>query len=150
MQIIVRAVACASLMAAVVAASPAAVIHKCIDANGQASYQSAPCAKGSEQAWVRDVASLASATPSPAASKPAEGQATQAAERGTPRSGEASRRAVTSTVPTKSRPPTHRKADSAACQRAHAADAAYRAQPLGRVRHDGLRRHGDRIRAACG
>jgi hypothetical protein len=43
-----------------------------------------------------------------------------------------------------------RKEDSVACQAARDADSRYRRQPLSQVTHDGLRRHGDAIRNACG
>ena len=39
--------------------------------------------------------------------------------------------------------------DSAACQIARAADAAYRCQPLRYITHDGLRQQGDRVNEAC-
>jgi len=42
------------------------------------------------------------------------------------------------------------KKNSAACQAAREADRRYRQQPLSLVKHDGLRRHGDAIRQACG
>lgn len=133
------------LWLAVAAASGtvAAALYKCVDARGHVSYQSQACAAGSRQVWVQDTAPEVTAQASPAV----------------PQAGQAEKQAsAASSVPGQSRPrlPASRaqaspRADrSAACQRAHAADAAYRAQPLSRVKHDGLRRHGDRIRAACG
>jgi hypothetical protein len=129
------------LAVAFAARSDAASLFKCRDAEGRVSYQSAPCDPGSVQVWERPVEPVQAPLPSPAP--------TQAATTGSgrdPRLNPAGRRPGPTTRPAL----PARKSASAACRRAHAADAAYRAQPLSRVKHDGLRRHGDRIRAACG
>lgn len=51
------------MIALLLLACPAAVaaqqLHKCVDARGHVSYQSAPCEANQQQAWVRD------ATPEP-------------------------------------------------------------------------------------
>jgi hypothetical protein len=125
------------LAAALAPGVDAASLFKCVGADGGVSYQSSACEAGAKLVWERPV----EAGPAPSA---AEGSA-KAAEPVVPKGRTALRRVAT--APRASAP---RKSDSAACQRAHAADAAYRAQPLSRVKHDGLRRHGDRIRAACG
>lgn len=118
----------------------AASLFKCVGADGGVSYQSSACEAGAKLVWERPVeAGPAPATPA------AEGSATAVEPVVRKESRPALRRV--GAAPRASAP---RKSDSAACQRAHAADAAYRAQPLSRVKHDGLRRHGDRIRAACG
>jgi hypothetical protein len=118
----------------------AASLYKCVGADGGVSYQSSACEAGAKQVWERPVeAGQAPASPA------AEGSAT-AVEPVVGKEG----RPVLRRVGAAPRATPSRKSDSAACRRAHAADAAYRAQPLSRVKHDGLRRHGDRIRAACG
>lgn len=109
-------------------------MHKCVDASGHPSFQSAPCPAGSRQEWRRPV------TPE---LEPARSVRTRQPSTSTSHSGSAdlhpggSRQRV-------------RKEHSAACQAARDADARYRRQPLRQVTHDGLRRHGDAIRNACG
>lgn len=132
------------LAAAAASGAGAAALYKCVDGRGQVSYQSQACADGAEQAWVREATpqGLEAEAPAPAPPPVAE-----------PVGGASDVRIVIR--PGGRRPeaggsPPVRKAASVACRRAQAADAAYRAQPLGRVKHDGLRRHGDRILAACG
>jgi hypothetical protein len=127
------------LAAALAPGVDAASLFKCVGADGGVSYQSSACEAGAKLVWERPV----EAGPAPASSA-AEGSA-EAAEPVVPKGRPVLRRV--GAAPRASAP---RKSDFAACQRAHAADAAYRAQPLSRVKHDGLRRHGDRIRAACG
>lgn len=117
----------------------AASLFKCVDARGHVSYQSQACAAGSEQAWERE------ATPEAVRERPAPPPARATAEVPV-----GSRVIIRPSRRTAAGGGAGRKSASAACQRARAADAAYRAQPLGRVTHDGLRRHGDRLRAACG
>lgn len=129
------------LAVALAVRTEAASLFKCSDGEGRASYQSAPCDPGSVQVWERPVTPVQAPLPSPT---PAAGS--------TARSGREPRQATAvawpGTATRQAAPP--RKSASEGCRRAHAADAAYRAQPLSRVKHDGLRRHGDRIRAACG
>lgn len=108
-------------------------LHKCVDASGHASFQSHACPPGSRQAWKR------AATPE---------RAPTAAPR--PRYSSAPSPQRSPGYPTQHRVATVRKETSAACQAAREADRRYRAQPLRLVKHDGLRRHGDAIRAACG
>ncbi|WP_034212857.1 hypothetical protein [Arenimonas metalli] len=131
---------------ALAARADAASLFKCSDRHGRVSYQSAPCAPGDTQVWERAVAADHQPASAPGAGSPT--------VRSAPRvSGEEVSRTVARpprqarAVPRASAP---RKSASRACQSAKAADAAYRAQPLSRVKHDGLRRHGDRIRLACG
>ncbi len=52
----------ALMLLACPAAAAAQQLHKCVDAHGHASYQSAPCEANQQQVWVRD------ATPEPAQS----------------------------------------------------------------------------------
>ncbi|GAB2498082.1 DUF4124 domain-containing protein [Arenimonas alkanexedens] len=117
----------------------AAALYKCLDARGHASYQSQACPVASEQVWVRDAA------PEPAGEPPVPPAPVASAK-----SPVDSRDIIRPSRGTASAGDSGRKSTSAGCQRARAADTAYRAQPLSRVTHDGLRRHGDRIRAACG
>lgn len=116
---------------------PQGLLYKCVAADGHASYQSQPCPPGSEQAWVRD------ATPEagPSAAQLAQQRRRQALE------NERARRRAASSNQVYWEPPQESK--SAACKAARAADAAYRRQPLKYVTHDGLRRHGDAVLAAC-
>ena len=109
-------------------------MHKCVDASGHTSFQSAPCAPGSQQVWRRPV------TPE---REPARVARTRASASPAARSGSAG----VSGGWTGQRV---RQQDSAACQAAREADRRYRRQPLSQVTHDGLRRHGDAIREACG
>lgn len=46
----------AGLLLAWPATLAAQQLHKCVDARGHASYQSAPCEAGQRQVWVRDAA----------------------------------------------------------------------------------------------
>lgn len=121
--------------------SPAAsnaALYKCVDPAGHATYQSMPCPGESEQAWVRD------ATPEP--------EPTLAQRRQMARQREADGRRSATYSPgyaPPSSPSTTRPENSGACQAARAADAAYRRRPLRQVTHDGLRWHGEQIRAAC-
>lgn len=46
----------AGLLLAWPATLAAQQLHKCVDARGHASYQSAPCEAGQRQIWVRDAA----------------------------------------------------------------------------------------------
>jgi len=111
-------------------AAGTAALYKCVDGRQHTSFQSQPCPAGSEQVWVRD------ATPEPPSRR------TQRYVHSSP----ASQASVTSrsTSAGASNP-----AANPACRAARAADAAYRAQPLSQVKHDGLRWHGDRIRESC-
>ena len=109
-------------------------MHKCVDASGHTSFQSAPCAPGSQQVWRRPV------TPE---REPARVARTRPSTSPAARSGSAG----VSGGWTSQRV---RQQDSAACQAAREADRRYRRQPLSQVTHDGLRRHGDAIREACG
>ena len=132
----------AAAVAAGTARGEAVSLFKCIAVDGGVSYQSSACEPGSKEVWERSVEAEGRPVPSPSgASAPAPASRAVAPSAG--------RVALRPAVPAQ-RTARPRKSDSAACQRAQAADAAYRAQPLSRVRHDGLRRHGDRIRAACG
>ena len=119
----------------------AAVIYKCVDARGHASYQSQPCAGAAEQAWVRD------ATPEPPPTRAQQIQRARAQRETASRSAQSDIRwqGQTSSANSGSADP----GQSSACQAARAADAAYRRQPLRYVTHDGLRRHGDAIHRAC-
>lgn len=119
---------------------PEGLLYKCIAADGHASYQSQPCPPESEQAWVRD------ATPEagPSAAQLAQQRRRQALE------DERARRQAAASNRVYWEPPQENGASkSAACKAARAADAAYRRQPLKYVTHDGLRRHGDAVLAAC-
>lgn len=111
--------------------SAAVALHKCVDARGQASYQSQPCAPGQAQAWVREVEpEAAPARPAAPAAAPARPRPAPAVRRGAARpagSGDA----------------------QAACRAARAADAAYRRRPLSQIRHAELRRLGDEIYRLC-
>lgn len=134
------------LVVALAARADATSLFKCSDGEGRVSYQSAPCAPGTTQVWKRMLASETRLAPAAGIEV---GRAKSVP--GTP--GAEPSRAVTSPprqlrAAPRASPP--RKSASRACQSAKAADAAYRAQPLSRVTHDGLRRHGDRIRLACG
>lgn len=42
------------LFAGLVPAADAAILHKCVDAGGQASYQSQPCGAAQRTEWVRE------------------------------------------------------------------------------------------------
>ena len=118
-----------------------AAIYKCVDAKGHSSFQSRPCPADSRQAWVRDATPDPEPTP---AQRRQQALARQAAERQAAReaAARASRYAQYSSDGTSS-------GSRAECEAARAADAAYRRQPLRLVTHDGLRRHGDRVREAC-
>ncbi len=134
------------LAVALAARADAAPLFKCSDREGRVSYQSAPCAPGSTQVWERTLASDAKLAPASGAEIGREKTVPEAP-------GVQPSRAVASPprqVRAAPRASAPRKSASRACQSAKAADAAYRAQPLSRVTHDGLRRHGDRIRLACG
>lgn len=115
-------------------------LYKCVDGAGHQSFQSQPCAIGTTQAWVRD------ATPEPEPSPDERRRRARVEQIG--------QRHVAS-VPydpgnsSGSRSTPQAPGSSAACQSARAADAAYRRQPLRYVTHDGLRRRGDRVNAAC-
>ena len=109
-------------------------MYKCVDASGHTSFQSAPCPAGSRQEWRRPVtperepvrtARIRHSAPSTSRSTPAYVSPGWTSQR-------------------------VRKEDSVACQAARDADSRYRRQPLSQVTHDGLRRHGDAIRNACG
>lgn len=128
------------VVVALAARADAASLHKCMDAEGRVSYQSAPCGPGEQQVWERVLTADGVSAPLAAeAASPSAETTVQAA----------AVRPVRQVAPApRARPP--RKSASRACKSAKAADAAYRAQPLSRVTHDGLRRHGDRIRLACG
>lgn len=126
------------LSAALAPGVDAASLFKCLGADGGVSYQSSPCEAGAKRVWERPV----EAGSAPAAAEVSAKAVDPAVSKGV--------RPVLRRVGAAPRAGAPRKPDSAACRRAHAADAAYRAQPLGRVKHDELRRHGDRIRAACG
>lgn len=120
------------------AAPAAGALYKCVDAAGHQSFQSQPCAAGSTQAWVRD------ATPE---HEPRRAERQRRALPGAEGNG-----AVASHRPTYSpgaASPSADPASSTACRIAREADAAYRRQPLRYVTHDGLRRHGDQVNAAC-
>ncbi len=117
-----------------------AALYKCVDGSGHPSFQSQPCDVGSTQAWVRD------ATPEPEADR---------AERRR-RAQQSQHSAGTDALPSGAQgffpggtTTQGSRAASPACRSARAADAAYRRQPLRLVTHDGLRRHGDRVNAAC-
>lgn len=119
---------------------PEGLLYKCVAADGHASYQSQPCAERSQQAWVRD------ATPEagPTAAQLAQQRRQQALE------DVRARRAAAASNQGYWEPPQEPAAkESAACQAARAADEAYRRRPLKQVTHDGLRRHGDAVLAAC-
>lgn len=119
---------------------PEGLLYKCVAADGHASYQSQPCPAQSQQAWVRD------ATPEagPSAARLAQQRRRQALE-----DIRARRQAAASNQGYWEPPQETGSGESAACQAARAADAAYRSKPLRYVTHDGLRRHGDAVRAAC-
>jgi hypothetical protein len=115
-------------------------LYKCVDASGHQSFQSQPCASGATQAWVRD----ATPAPEPRSDETRrrareERLAQQQAASSSHESGQSSRTHSNPQAP----------GSSAACQAARAADAAYRRQPLRYVTHDGLRRLGDQVSAAC-
>jgi hypothetical protein len=124
------------LAVALAARADAASLHKCKHAGGGISYQSAPCGPGEQQVWARELMPDGESVPKP--SRVAAARVPAAASRPVRPAANAPRAS----------PP--RRSASRACKSAKAADAAYRAQPLSRVTHDGLRRHGDRIRLACG
>lgn len=128
------------MAAALAVRAEAASLFKCSDREGRVSYQSAPCGPGEQQVWERELVidGKPSPVPAPAGSTAAAPKVPIAARGPARQAGNAPRAG----------PP--RKSASRACRSARAADAAYRAQPLSRVTHDGLRRHGDRIRLACG
>lgn len=134
------------LAVALAARADAASLFKCSDGEGRVSYQSAPCAPGTTQVWERTLAPDARLAPASGAGSGREKivPGTLGAE---PSRTVADPPRQVHAAPRASAP---RKSASRACQSAKAADAAYRAQPLSRVTHDGLRRHGDRVRLACG
>lgn len=134
------------LAVALAARADASSLFKCSDREGRVSYQSAPCAPGDTQVWERTLAPDAALAPASGAGSGRENIAPRTPGAEAPRAVARPPRAVRA-APRASAP---RKSASRACQSAKAADAAYRAQPLSRVKHDGLRRHGDRIRLACG
>jgi hypothetical protein len=115
-------------------------LYKCVDAAGHQSFQSQPCASGTTQAWVRD------ATPEPEPS-PEERRRRARVEQREQRQVAAS--AYDPGYSSGSGSTAQAPGSSAACQAARAADAAYRRQPLRYVTHDGLRRLGDQVNAAC-
>lgn len=117
----------------------AAVIYKCVNARGHASFQSQRCSDGSEQAWVRD------ATPEPPPSR------AQLAQQGRDRRAAAQPLAQADSGSGYFAPSSDsgNASDSFACESSRAADAAYRRQPLRYVTHHGLRQHGDAIQRAC-
>lgn len=113
-------------------------LYKCVNAQGHLSFQSQPCPSDATQAWVRD------ATPEPDPSpeqRLQQARARQAADRDA--ASRPASQGYWSGAPATTRSP------SSACQAARAADAAYRRQPLRYITHDGLRRHGDQVNAAC-
>lgn len=113
-------------------------LYKCVDAKGHPSFQSQPCPADATQAWVRD------ATPEPPPTRvQQQARARQSAQR------KADARSAQQTFDPGTGSGAQGSTSSAACQAARAADAAYRRQPLRYVTHDGLRRHGDAILAAC-
>lgn len=124
--------------------SPSAVssgaLYKCVDSAGHHSFQSQPCPVDSTQAWVRDA--TPEPEPSPAERRRRARTEQQSHRREAPRSYDPG---YSPGSPSMSQDP----GSSAACRVARAADAAYRRQPLRYVTHDGLRRHGDRVNAAC-
>jgi hypothetical protein len=120
--------------------SSGAVIHKCVDASGHTSFQTQPCPPAAEQAWVRD------ATPEP---EPTPAQRRQQERARLAAEQRAAAQAARSSGYSPGSSTAMDPGSSAACQAARAADAAYRRQPLKYVTHDGLRRHGDRVHAAC-
>ena len=121
------------LLILALAATPAgaAVLHKCVDAQGVASYQSLPCGPGQAQAWSRPV------PPEPARPAPA------------PPPTPARPMRVVGAGGSRVLPPTRRDAGQAACRSAREADARYRQRPLSEIRFAELRRLGDAIHRAC-
>ena len=76
----------------VAAASPGAELRKCVAPSGAVSYQSLPCAEGSQQAWVQPVKAEAeppprAATPPAKARKQARREPVPAAGKVRPRAG---------------------------------------------------------------
>lgn len=125
------------------ASAPAAsgLLYKCVGADGVPSYQSQPCGPEARSEWVREATPEPSPTPAQLAARqrqaPSPGRIDGAS------SGWATGGGVSVS-------PSHQTGKRAACEAARAADAAYRRQPLKYVTHDGLRRHGDAVREACG
>ena len=121
------------LLVLVLAASPAgsAVLHKCVDARGVASYQSQPCGPGQSQAWSRPV------PPEPLRPVPS------------PSATPTRRVRVVGAGGSRVLPPARRDPGQAACRAAREADARYRQRPLSEIRFDDLRRLGDAIHRAC-
>ena len=117
-----------------------AALYKCVDTSGHQSFQSQPCPSDATQAWVRD------ATPEPEPT-PEQRRRQARMQSSAPRSG--APQAYDPGYSTGSTPTPQDPGSSSACQAARAADAAYRRQPLRYVKHDGLRRLGDQINAAC-
>lgn len=117
------------------------LLYKCVGADGVPSYQSQPCGPEARREWVRE------ATPEPAPT-PAQLAAWQRRTPSPGRTGGASARGATGDGASVSS--SRHAGKRAACEAARAADAAYRRQPLKYVTHDGLRRHGDAVREACG
>lgn len=136
------------LAVALAARADAASLYKCSDGEGRLSYQSAPCPPGAAVVWERAVSAEAAPPAARDASADTDAFAATAKGAGKPSSRNATPPVRRSSGAPRASPP--RPSASRACQSAKAADAAYRAQPLSRVTHDGLRRHGDRIRQACG
>lgn len=122
--------------AALASAAHGASLYKCRGAEGSVSYQSQPCGPGDEEVWERAVAPEAS--PGAAPVERSADRLPVAPALSPPRARDSSDAGA------------RRRVADAACRRARAADAAYRGQVLSKVRHDGLRRHSDRVRAACG
>lgn len=119
--------------------STSAALYKCVDGQGQSIFQSRPCAAGTTQVWVRDATPE---TPPSRAQLERQARARRAAEQQAAYEAAARSNGTQYSMPA--------SGISVACQAARDADAAYRRRPLKEVTHDGLRRHGDRIREACG
>lgn len=123
------------------ATASSGLLYKCVGPDGVPSYQSQPCAPDSRREWVRD----ATPEPPPTAAQRAAQRRRALEQRHSERAAAA--RAGGGWAPASSSRDDGRRA---ACDAARAADAAYRRQPLKYVTHDGLRRHGDAVREACG
>jgi hypothetical protein len=107
------------------ASAPA--IHRCVGVGGDISYQSAPCAAGARQDWVRPLpppapTPLSERSVSSRRNAPASVAATPAVRRGTPaRSG------------TRARAPSSRARAPSPCERARRAADAIREQQWNRL-----------------
>jgi hypothetical protein len=73
------------------AASPGAELRKCVAPSGAVSYQTLPCAEGSQQAWVQPV--KAEAEPPPRAAAPQEKARKQVRREPAPAAGKSRPRA---------------------------------------------------------